>query len=1151
MANKNIWMTADIIDWINNLGNEKTKTINTLSRAAFNGNDLDIRTTTGYPGVYEIRFITNSGPRLYSTCKNNTFVIFKAGNKTSGNQNDDWKQAAKEIKAKYGTVLDSLVDHDDTNKVKYDGELFYNYADIDTLRMFNLNDKQLSVLPTQVRGQLLNSSEYHTPIIEKPTLDKINAWHAVEFDSSPSKTLSKWAKKFDISEDIMALVFRQVQIDNNPILQIVKDDKNPEQYKISDLTGNYAKIQAYIRRAQMEYMDLDDFMSTYYPDFMSEHFDNIDSAKEFIREKCNDLFIQNQTLAGEYFYKLDNMLFFRKIGDKSGEFLSDILIPLFPPRTSAHPKQTTNANGSLGNPTEPPEKPSHIITISKTIDEWVKDYKDLFTGSSRGRNTVQTYREDRMQLVLSLVPKLSSAGSVFEYSTQEQDGKTIHTISYLGSDKGMIPKIIRKRYQTLLSIYRAIYAYYGTENISKRQMPELADKIKSVCKKLESDYGPTNYYFYKSELGYYYISRAHLQEFMDNFIQKDFLNNKSLKTRKIHDPNLIFMDTAATTIIGRAPHLATRLNKHETFSGKHIWQYIYDAEELLPDFKRDDFITNDDQTTLFKKDKLNDFINIIKQVDEKKATNAREELARKEEEERKKEEKEQQEKKRKEEEEQNKIALDELKQRIMDELHITSEEYDKIYKTRNDDDDKRWFTHRSGKYRRLHKYAFEEYKNWFSSELKRKNMTTNSRTAQQWAKAFRDQGYNVDDKFMHFTLERGLGKKDMGFVITKVNKGYDTYTISENNNSGELPNFTNFLQSSIDNFKSVDAVAETFKEQYGGLQNARNTILAICQDLKEENKIGKETGVFEFNNTFYVTTKFINGWIRTTQDNKRNKWIKMDELAQRLRDAGVPCRNVQAIHNRNNYLRTHSPDGAADINKWFQPIKPGVKTLYFDSDKFEDYVKLFTSKKTTNKAARDADNAQNKNTTPGNNTAPKSNGTGLIGVIFLETQVAEFIKILQKELDDATARVVATQDKNNAAQRQVDAANQEIQDSETEVSKITTQISEKTDQQDFEMVKKLAEQATAVTQKRAAAKSRLDQATQRVNETTAELETATQKRDSIKADFDKATNILRQRNAATSEKALFERMLADKDKDIKRLDEELIKMLNGRKSAGE
>ena len=277
----------------------------------------------------------------------------------------------------------------------------------------------------------------------------------------------------------------------------------------------------------------------------------------------------------------------------------------------------------------------------------------------------------------------------------------------------------------------------------------------------------------------------------------------------------------------------------------------------------------------------------------------------------------------------------------------------------------------------------------------------------------------------------------------------------------------------------------------------------------------------------------------------------MDELAQRLRDAGVPCRNVQAIHNRNNYLRTHSPDGAADINEWFQPIKPGVKTLYFDSDKFEDYVKLFTSRKSKSNATRDPDNAQNKNSTSVNNTAPKSNGTGLIGVIFLETQVAEFIKILQKELDDATARVVATQDKNNAAQRQMDAASQEIQKSEAEVNKITEQISEKIIQQDFETVKKLAEQAAALKQKKNVAKSRLEQATQRANETSAELETATQKRDSIKADFDKATNILRQRNTATSEKALFERMLADKDKDIERLDEELIKMLNGRGSAGE
>ena len=165
--------------------------------------------------------------------------------------------------------------------------------------------------------------------------------------------------------------------------------------------------------------------------------------------------------------------------------------------------------------------------------------------------------------------------------------------------------------------------------------------------------------------------------------------------------------------------------------------------------------------------------------------------------------------------------------------------------------------------------------------------------------------------------------------------------------------------------------------------------------------------------------------------------------------------------------------------------------------------------------------------------------------------MAEFIKILQKELDDATARVVATQDKNNAAQRQMDAASQEIQKSEAEVNKITEQISEKIIQQDFETVKKLAEQAAALKQKKNVAKSRLEQATQRANETSAELETATQKRDSIKADFDKATNILRQRNTATSEKALFERMLADKDKDIERLDEELIKMLNGRGSAGE
>ena len=216
-------------------------------------------------------------------------------------------------------------------------------------------------------------------------------------------------------------------------------------------------------------------------------------------------------------------------------------------------------------------------------------------------------------------------------------------------------------------------------------------------------------------------------------------------------------------------------------------------------------------------------------------------------------------------------------------------------------------------------------------------MATNTRTAQQWAKTFRDQGYNVDDNFMHFTLERGLGKKDMGFVITKVNKGYDTYTISENNNSGELPNFTHFLQSSINSFKSLDAVAEMYKQKYGGLQNAHNTILAICQDLKKENKIGKETGIFEFNDTFYITQKFIDGWI----NNGHNKWIRLDELAKRLQNAGAQCKNVQAIHNRNNYIKRHSPDAAANINEWFQPIKPREKTLVFNSDHFEDYAKLF------------------------------------------------------------------------------------------------------------------------------------------------------------------------------------------------------------------
>lgn len=915
--------------------------------------------------------------------------------------------------------------------------------------------------------------EYQAPIIEKPTLDKINAWHAVEFDSSPSKTLSKWAKKFDISEDIMTLVFRQVQIDNNPVLQIVKDDQNPTQYKIADLTGNYAKVQAYIKRAQMEYMDLDDFMSTYYSDFMSEHFDNVDKAKEFIREKCNDLLIQNQTLAGEYFYKLDNMLFFRKIGDKSGEFLSDILISSFPVRTRPAPAPQKGK----GDTTIPKK------AITKKLSSWVNFYAKKYPFISEGF----------MEYIFNLYGKHGQVS--------HEDGSEWYTIYINKSEQGKpypLEALIKQKYEnTLRSLVDVSIQYY--QKYGYTSYLELYDALLLKCSKMLSDpqfKDVTQLYFYKygNDIFFHNITDANGKNRIDEFIQ-DYLGKTPVATNtndknNINEtlaadasdngqkesrinPDWVGIFTAINILKDMHPLLGFLFYKDDLIGTdgyiERVSRYLTQINDgrKIEDFVRKKYSRDPEyQEFIFNVDKLQEFRNLMAEVDLQEATATKKE----------------------------------------------SEE---------------------------------------TSDLKGKNMATNTRTAQQWAKTFRDQGYNVDDNFMHFTLERGLGKKDMEFVITKVNKGYDTYTISENNNSGELPNFTHFLQSSINSFKSLDAVAEMYKQKYGGLQNARNTILAICQDIKKENKLGKDTGVFEFNNTFYIAQKFIDGWIHTTSDNKHDKWIKLDELARRLRDAGVPCKNVQAIHNRNNYLRTHSPDGAADINKWFQPIKPGVKTLYFDSDKFEDYVKLFTSRKSKSNATKDPDNAQNKNSTSVNNTAPKSNGTGLIGVIFLETQVAEFIKILQKELDDATARVVATQDKNNAAQRQIDAASQEIQKSETEVNKITEQISEKIIQQDFETVKKLAEQAADLKQKKSVAKSRLEQATQRANETSAELETATQKRDSIKADFDKATNILRQRNTATSEKALFERMLADKDKDIERLDEELIKMLNGRGSAGE
>ena len=455
-------------------------------------------------------------------------------------------------------------------------------------------------------------------------------------------------------------------------------------------------------------------MLMYYDSFLSEHFSTIDDATDFVVQKCNDLFTHDPKLASEYFYKLGDMLFFRQIGDKSGEFLSDIIIPLL--QTTTTTEQTETPDNS--------HTPGKVVTVSKTIQEWVEDYKDLFTKASKNskKPTVQMYRQDRMELVLSLIPKLSSDASVFEYSTQERDGETLHTISYLGSDESVIPQVVRKRYATLLNAYGAIYAYYGADNISNRQFEQLADKIKSVCKKLESDGGATDYYFYKSQMGFYYINYAHLQEFMYDFVLKDSDGNNSKKPRKIQDPNLISMDNAATKIIDRLPYLSIGLNKNETFCREHVWQYIHDAEILLSDFNRDDFVIKDDQTTLFKQDKLNDFIDIIKQVRKKKADTAREQIER--EEERRKEE----EKRRKEEEKQNKIALGELKQRIMAELGITSNEYDKIYAKRNTEDDKRWFTQRSGMYRRLHKSSFDDYKNWFISELSKREKPSEAKS---------------------------------------------------------------------------------------------------------------------------------------------------------------------------------------------------------------------------------------------------------------------------------------------------------------------------------------------------------------------------------------------------------------------------------------
>lgn len=169
------WLTKTVIDWINGLGNQKTDVIRSLTRYAFYGNDMVIKTDTRYPKIREIKVKTKGGPRLYSIGKNGTFLIFKTGSKQKGekNQNNDWKNADSDIKKTYGYIFDQILKNPSADNKEISGVYCYNYTNPETLSLLKLNNKQMQDLPESVRLAL-------QPIKEEP---KANTGSSATFEA--------------------------------------------------------------------------------------------------------------------------------------------------------------------------------------------------------------------------------------------------------------------------------------------------------------------------------------------------------------------------------------------------------------------------------------------------------------------------------------------------------------------------------------------------------------------------------------------------------------------------------------------------------------------------------------------------------------------------------------------------------------------------------------------------------------------------------------------------------------------------------------------------------------------------------------------------------------------------------------------------------
>ena len=216
VKSRQIWMPSYIIDWINDLADQqRTKVLDSLTNYVFAGNPLFVNTTSGYPGVHELKWQTNSGPRLYATRLGDVFLAFKAGTKQNGAkaQKVTWGVVAKQIRDKYKDIVQELAQRSDTSSINIQGEDFYNYSDINTLKMFRFPANSLDKLPPEIKEQLGESKPQSANIAPETKTADVQPTAVAVDETAPVVT------KADIHEDTVG-AFKTVDL--NTVKEPVK-----------------------------------------------------------------------------------------------------------------------------------------------------------------------------------------------------------------------------------------------------------------------------------------------------------------------------------------------------------------------------------------------------------------------------------------------------------------------------------------------------------------------------------------------------------------------------------------------------------------------------------------------------------------------------------------------------------------------------------------------------------------------------------------------------------------------------------------------------------------------------------------------------------------------------------------------------------------